>query len=83
MLMDGQTLDRYAALGVGRDTTGEPLRRRATDLTSLTEPERAAYYALTTAGEVAVRRVEQERIPLTDAVAHACALTGRGPQPRA
>jgi len=79
ILMDGEALRRYRALGVARDKYGEPLRPGATRLPALTESERTAYYELTTAGDVPVRRVEQERIPLADALARARSIVDPAP----
>lgn len=69
ILMDDTALDCYAHLGVTRDARGRTLEPRTTRLESLTDAERTAYFALTTAGATPVRRIEQERLPLDVAAA--------------
>lgn len=69
LLMDAPALSRYEHLGGDRDRRGRPIPPSSTVLRHLTEEETAAYYAVATQGPVAVRRVEQERIPVEDAAA--------------
>ncbi|WP_239069088.1 DUF3322 and DUF2220 domain-containing protein [Cellulomonas phragmiteti] len=75
ILMDADTIHRYGDLGVVRDRRGRRIERTAVDLTSLTEVERTAYYAVTTRGAAPVRRIEQERLPLVVAAELVAALT--------
>jgi hypothetical protein len=70
MLMDLATFNRYERFGTSLDRRGAPLgpgTRR--DLPHLTAAERAIYHALTDPAWKTHRRLEQERIPLHDAVA--------------
>lgn len=69
ILMDGQAFDRYGHLGVDRDRRGRAIPPASARLGHLAPEERAAYVQLATAGPQAVRRIEQERIPLEDALA--------------
>lgn len=63
VLMDDSTLHQFARLGVTRDRRGRDLQRAAGDVPHLNEPERSAYYELTTSGPASVRRIEQEKLP--------------------
>jgi len=68
MLMDLATFDRYERYGTSLDRRGNrlgPGTRR--DLPHLNAAERTMYHALTDPAWQAHRRIEQERIPLTDA----------------
>jgi hypothetical protein len=70
MLMDLVTFERYQRYGTSLDRRGIPLRpglRR--DLPHLNADEHATYQALTDPAWRSHRRLEQERIPLTDALA--------------
>lgn len=68
MLMDLDALRTYAIYGVSTAPSGEPLSRsRRRTLTHLTEGESAAYAAVTSPNGLPAR-VEQERIPLQDAL---------------
>lgn len=64
ILMDDTDLDAYARHGVLTDKNGMPLKPSSVRLGHLTPDETAAYDAITTAGEVPFRRIEQELIPL-------------------
>ena len=69
MLMDLATFDRYERYGTSLDRRGNrlgPGTRR--DLPHLDAAERTMYHALTDPAWQAHRRIEQERIPLTDAL---------------
>ena len=67
ILMDAQALDRYEHLGSDRDRNGQPIPPSSVALRHLTAQETTAYYSIATRGSVAVRRIEQERIPIGDA----------------
>jgi hypothetical protein len=70
MLMDLATFERYERFGTSLDRRGNPLgpgTRR--DLPHLDGAERTMYHALTDPAWKRYRRVEQERIPLADALA--------------
>ena len=70
MLMDLVTFGRYERFGTSLDSHGTPLgpgTRR--DLPYLDAAERAMYYALTDPAWKRYRRIEQERVPLKDALA--------------
>jgi hypothetical protein len=70
MLMDPATYDRYERFGTSLDRRGNPLgpgTRR--DLPYLDTAERSVYHALTDPAWKRFRRIEQERIPLIDALA--------------
>ena len=64
ILMDDSDLAAYARHGVLTDKNGTPLKPSSVRLSHLTPDETAAYDAITTAGEVPFRRIEQELIPL-------------------
>jgi hypothetical protein len=70
ILMDVPTYDTYAEFGTDLDVKGNPIKlsNRRT-LTKLTHAERQLYERLTDPGWSGHRRVEQERIPLTIALA--------------
>ena len=78
ILMDEVARARYAHLGVNRDRNGELLRPSAQRLPHLTQDEGACYAGIATAGAASFRRIEQERIPLDDAVAAVRAGASRG-----
>jgi hypothetical protein len=67
VLMDGTAWGRYKHFGVDRDKDGRLLQPSRIRLPALTPDEEYCYALLATSGEVAVRRIEQERIPLADA----------------
>lgn len=66
LLMDGMAWRKYKHLGVSRDKTGELLQPSRTWLSHLTPDEADCYSLLATDGDVDVRRIEQERIPIAD-----------------
>lgn len=69
MLMDPATYERYERFGTSLDRRGNPLgpgTRR--DLPHLEIAERSMYHALTDPAWKKYRRIEQERIPLMDAL---------------
>jgi hypothetical protein len=68
ILMDEATRVRYVHLGVDRDRKGKLLQPSAARLANLTPEEADCYAAIATAGPAATRRIEQERIDLTDAL---------------
>ncbi|MDR7185736.1 hypothetical protein J2X85_002772 [Microbacterium trichothecenolyticum] len=68
LLMTEQARAAYAALGVNHDKNGKRLRPSRRRLPELTVDESECYAHVATAGEVQFRRIEQERIPMTDAV---------------
>ncbi len=75
MLMDPMTFERYERFGTSLDRRGNPLgpgTRR--DLPHLEAGERLMYQALTDPAWTRYRRIEQERIPLVDALAALRAL---------
>jgi hypothetical protein len=67
ILMDDTALTRFAHLGVNRDKDGAILKPRSTSLRNLTTAENDAYAIVATTGNVAFRRIEQERIPIAEA----------------
>ena len=78
MLMDLATFERYELYGTSLDRHGKPLgpgTRR--DLSNLNAVERAMYHALTDPAWDRHRRIEQERIPLADALAVLLLLQAR------
>ena len=80
MLMDLVTFERYERYGTSLDRRGTPLgpgTRR--DLPHLDAAERAMYHALTDPAWKRHRRIEQERIPLADALAALRLLQPRNP----
>ncbi|HEV2370620.1 MAG TPA: Wadjet anti-phage system protein JetD domain-containing protein [Streptosporangiaceae bacterium] len=82
MLMDRVTFERYERYGTPLDRRGDPLgpgTRR--DLPHLDTAECSMYHALTDPGWKRYRRIEQERIPLADALA-ALRLLQLDPRPR-
>ncbi|MGH3305821.1 MAG: Wadjet anti-phage system protein JetD domain-containing protein [Streptosporangiaceae bacterium] len=75
MLMDPATYERYERFGTSLDRRGIPLgpgTRR--DLPQLDTAGRSMYHALTDPAWKRYRRIEQERIPLIDALAAIRAL---------
>lgn len=75
ILMDAMATERYAHLGVSTDKDGRPIPPSATHLARLTADETAAYYLVATAGQAEFRRIEQERLPESDARAALLATT--------
>jgi hypothetical protein len=70
MLMDLETFERYERYGTSLDRHGNPLGPGARrDLPHLDAAERTMYHALTDPGWNRHWRLEQERIPLADALA--------------
>lgn len=69
ILMDATDLHRYSKHGVNHDKTGRPIKPSPEPLPHLTEAEAVAYNTIATAGPTPFRRIEQEAIPLTHAVA--------------
>ena len=70
MLMDIPAFDRYAAFGTNSDKNGHALKpKEPLDLPGLRAPERELYLRLVSPNWHGVRRIEQERIPLPDALA--------------
>ncbi len=69
MLMDMGSYERYRAFGTNVDKRGRPLSAKAPlGLPSLRLPERELYLRLVPALCDVARRIEQERIPLPDAL---------------
>ncbi len=69
MLMDLATYQRYARWGTYLTPAGDPIPSRAPrELTTLTAAERDAYYAVCNPAGGLPPRIEQERIPLADAI---------------
>jgi hypothetical protein len=76
ILMDQQTYDTYERFGAWTDEKGKPIPcspRRP--LPALTPAELAVYDNLTDPAWARVRRIEQERIPLTEGIAQAALYT--------
>lgn len=70
MLMDRATFEQYERFGTSLDRRGAALGpSQWRDLPHLTAEERAMYDALTNPAWTRRRRIEQERIPLADALA--------------
>lgn len=70
ILMDLPTFEEYERFGTSTDARGNPLGTPVRqDLPRLTESERAVYDKLTAPEWTRVRRVEQERVQLTVALA--------------
>lgn len=69
ILMDAMAAQRYAHLGVRTDKDGRPIPPSSTHLPHLTVDETAAYHLVATAGQAKFRRIEQERLPESDAQA--------------
>ncbi len=70
ILMDFATFERHREpSGVAHDPAGRPLPHTVTSLAWLTPDESAAYQSVATAGPATVRRIEQERLPISEAVA--------------
>ncbi len=69
ILMDRPTLLRFARFKAETDERGNKLKRSARKpLTLLTDGERAAYDMITNPSDLYPIRVEQERIPLDEAL---------------
>ena len=66
LLMGVADWERYQHLGVATGKRSEPLGPTNRRLSDLTSDELACYARLASAGSVAVRRIEQERIPQMD-----------------
>ncbi|RMI28463.1 Wadjet anti-phage system protein JetD domain-containing protein [Nocardia stercoris] len=66
VFMDIADLHRLAPHGVNHDKAGRPLKPCATRLGNLSQAESAAYNFVATAGPAPFRRIEQEKIPLTE-----------------
>ncbi|MBR3317842.1 MAG: hypothetical protein IKG21_08535 [Atopobiaceae bacterium] len=70
ILMDYVTLERFERYGTSLEKDHRtPIERERKDLPHLTEAERAAYDVLTDPTWTGHRRIEQEKIPLDEAVA--------------
>ncbi|WP_277211572.1 Wadjet anti-phage system protein JetD domain-containing protein [Isoptericola croceus] len=67
ILMDVDTLHRYADRGTAVDPKGKPLQPTRRRLDDLAEPEDAAYREIAAPGDTSVRRIEQEYLPLREA----------------
>lgn len=74
ILMNAVAAQRYAHLGVSTDKDGRPIPSSSRHLPRLTADETAAYYLVATAGQAEFRRIEQERLPESDAQAALQAL---------
>jgi hypothetical protein len=68
ILMEATDLHHYSLHGVNHDKAGRPIRPSPALLPHLTEAETIAYNTIATAGPTPFRRIEQEAIPLADAV---------------
>lgn len=68
ILMDSVTMTRYADLGVSTDKDGRPLGPCAARLPELSDGEAAAYAMIATSGRTDFRRIEQEKLPIEEAV---------------
>jgi hypothetical protein len=77
ILMDPTARARYAPLGVNRDRRGDLLQASTRRLSQLTSDEAEAYAGVATAGDVPYRRIEQERLPLADALTALQQLVGQ------
>lgn len=76
IFMDRAAYQRWEAYGTNTDARGTPLAARPRQATShLTAAERALYEDLTASEWPRVRRIEQERIPLSTARAAVLAVT--------
>lgn len=69
ILMDHASMSRYAEQGVSEDKDGNPLKPCSTGLSVLEDAERDAYDMIATSGPAEFRRIEQEKLPIEDAVA--------------
>ena len=78
VLMDARTLERHRHLGVLRDRYGAPLGPTSAPLGHLTRDERDAYHQVATSGPADVRRLEQERLPIAEAVDALVGLVSAG-----
>ena len=79
MLMNPATYERYERYGTSLDRRGNPLGPGTRqDLPRLDTAERSMYHALTDPAWKRCRRIEQERIPLTEAHAALRALRPHG-----
>ncbi|BCJ46042.1 hypothetical protein GCM10010168_49900 [Actinoplanes ianthinogenes] len=77
ILMEATDLHRYAVHGVSHDKAGHPLKPSRELLPHLSEGETIAYNTIATAGPTPFRRIEQEVIPLTDAVTRLLQVVGQ------
>jgi hypothetical protein len=68
ILMEATDLHHYSLHGVNHDKAGRPIKPSRELLPHLTEAETIAYATIATEGPTPFRRIEQEAIPLTDAV---------------
>jgi hypothetical protein len=68
ILMDADTLRTYARFGISHAPDGKPLTRRRKPLEHLTAAERKAYEMVTDPSGLWPARLEQERIPLDEAL---------------
>ncbi|MGH3349247.1 MAG: Wadjet anti-phage system protein JetD domain-containing protein [Nocardioides sp.] len=69
ILMDYVSMNRYEDQGVSEDKDGNPIRPCPTRLSGLEDAERDAYDRIATSGHADFRRIEQEKLPIEDAVA--------------
>lgn len=79
LLMDEMSRVRYAHLGVNHDRHGVPLRPSSARLPHLRPAEAECYAFVATRGDVAFRRIEQERIGADDVAAALTALLSGDP----
>ena len=79
LLMDEMSRVRYAHLGVNHDRHGVPLRPSSARLPHLRAAEAECYASVATRGDVAFRRIEQERIGADDVAAALTALLSGDP----
>lgn len=80
LLMDARALERYEHLGTDRDRHDRPIAPSSATLSRLTAGEAMAYHAVATRGPARLRRIEQERIPVADAVTALRELLGQSSQ---
>jgi hypothetical protein len=82
ILMDPATYETYEAHGTNTDKNGVPLKAGTPKpLPHLTDTERAVYETLLHADNPGHRRIEQERIPLNEALTTLCrAVSPRQPE---
>ncbi len=77
---DGAAYERYRELGVSRDVNGDELKPSSLRLPHLSESEGDGCELVATAGDVVVRRVEQERIAMEDAARAVMRVANRFPR---